>query len=536
MSDSAASGSFAAGLVGIVLDGRYRLDALLGEGGMGAVFRAQQLAIDRRVAVKLLKPHLTQNPEAAERFVREARATLKVESPHVAKIFDFGITPHGDYYMAMEYLDGRTVQRELEVDGPFSPARTLHIARQALHALRAAHARGLVHRDLKPDNLLLLRVGDDPDYTKLLDFGVAKLMQGAQAGERTQLALTQAGTVFGTPEFMSPEQACGHPLDGRSDLYSLAATMFTMLTGCPLFEGGTALEWLTHHVRTPPPHLAKVSPELAGYPALDELLQRCLAKQRDHRPRSAEELDALLAELEGDLARGGAHARVTNRVKPMTASAYFPALPAALFEPGRTPPARVAAAASASPSTGLTDAIAAMKGRRRGLWLALGGLAVVGVVAAAIALANRERGARREGPPPAARVTRASMDAALQVEAAVAADAASVAIAVDAAVATDAVPARPAGTSDARPPARNTEAREHLRAAEQALRDGNQLRQLAEADLALKSDPRNVRAKYLLADALIKGGDLDRGCAYLRALGRNPLAVARAASAKCPTD
>jgi serine/threonine-protein kinase len=528
---------FAAGLVGVVLDGRYRLDALLGEGGMGAVFRAQQLAIDRRVAVKLLKPHLTQNPEAAERFVREARSTLKVESPHVAKIFDFGITPHGDYYIAMEYLDGRTAQRELEIDGPFSPARTLHVARHALHALAAAHKRGLVHRDLKPENLLLMRVGDDADYTKLLDFGVAKLMQGAEAGSRSQLALTQAGTVYGTPEFMSPEQACGHPLDGRSDLYSLAATMFTMLTGSPLFEGGTALEWLTHHVRTPAPRLATVSPELAAYPELDELLQRCLAKHREQRPASAEELDNLFAQLEAYVARGGARVRVSQRVKsPMTASAYFPALPADLVAPGETLLPERASAETIEPPTRsslapppLTDAAPVVPSARRGVWLALGGLAVLGVVAAAIVAASQQRGERASAPPPLARVARGAGDAAPMAVDALVVDAPPM---VDAPLAIDAAPARPITQS----PMKNPEAQEHLRNAEQALREGNKLRQLAEADLALKADPRNVRAKYLLADALIKSGDLDRGCAYLRALGRNPLAVARASSAKCPTD
>src|SRR5205085_6166909 len=129
--------------------------------------------------------------------------------------------------------------------------------------LNAAHAIGLVHRDIKPENVLLMRQGNDPDYTKLLDFGVAKLMEGAAKSTQSQLALTQAGTVFGTPEFMSPEQACGHLLDGRSDLYSLAATMFATLTGCGMFEAANAIEWLTHHVRTPPPPIAMVRPELS---------------------------------------------------------------------------------------------------------------------------------------------------------------------------------------------------------------------------------------------------------------------------------
>ncbi|HEY6175080.1 MAG TPA: protein kinase, partial [Kofleriaceae bacterium] len=295
------SDDFAQGLVGVTLDGRYRLDAVLGEGGMGSVFRATQLAMDRKVAVKLLKPHLTSDVVATERFNREARATLKVDSPHAVKVLDFGVTPLGDYYMVLEYLDGRTVQRELEIDGVFAPARVVHIARQALHALGVAHAQGLIHRDVKPDNLLLMRNGADADYTKILDFGVAKLMQGA--ADPGHLALTAAGMVFGTPEFMSPEQACGQPLDGRSDLYSLAATMFVMLTGSTPFEGSSAIEWLTHHVRTPAPQLAMVRPELAAYPELGALMQRCLAKQREQRPATAAEMARVLTELAPTLAR-----------------------------------------------------------------------------------------------------------------------------------------------------------------------------------------------------------------------------------------
>ena len=205
---------------------------------------------------------------------------------------------------------------ELETDGPFAPARVAHIARQALHALGAAHRQGLIHRDVKPDNLLLMRAGTDPDYTKVLDFGVAKLMQGA-AGDPAQLALTAAGMVFGTPEFMSPEQACGHALDGRSDLYSLAVTMFVMLTGTGLFEGKTAIEWLTHHARTPAPRLAMVRPELAAYPELDNLLQRCLAKHRTQRPDSAAAMAALIRAIEPTLGRAvGARMPVAVQTPP----------------------------------------------------------------------------------------------------------------------------------------------------------------------------------------------------------------------------
>ena len=537
------SGSFAEGLVGVVLDGRYRLDAVLGEGGMGSVFRAQHLAMDRRVAVKLLKPHLSADHTALERFAREARATLKVDSPHAVKVLDFGVTPHGDYYMALEYLDGRTVQKELEVDGPFAPLRVLHIGRQALHALGAAHRSGLVHRDIKPDNILLMRVGDDPDYAKLLDFGVAKLMQGSETSSHSALKLTQAGMVFGTPEFMSPEQACGHPLDGRSDLYSLAATLFAMFTGCGLFEGRTPIEWLTHHARTPPPHLDALAPELAEYPELDALMQRCLAKHREQRPSTAEELDHELAQLEVYVKRGGGAAASTSKARfrtAMSASSYFQALPPEMVEPAApNVPAGAPRLDSEPPptflplDTGMSPVVAP---RRRGMVLALGSILVAGMIALAIGVAVNRR-SRTAAPTADAAQVASVADAGAGLTGAVDAGPGAP---LDGVAPTDAAPPRAdAGAridAGARLPPRNMEAATHLKNAEAAARTGNRLGQLAEADLALKADPRNVRARYLLADALIQGGDLDRGCKYLRALGRNPLAVARGKSAKCPID
>jgi serine/threonine protein kinase len=541
---------FAHGLVGVTLDGRYRLEAVLGEGGMGSVFRATQLAMDRKVAIKLLKPHLTGDDAALQRFAREARATRKVESAHAVKILDFGVTPLGDYYMVLEYLDGRTVQRELEIDGPFAPARVAHIARQALDALGTAHDQGLIHRDVKPDNLLLMRVGTDADYTKILDFGVAKLMQGT-ASDRSQLALTAAGMVFGTPEFMSPEQACGHELDGRSDLYSLAVTMFVMLTGTMLFEGKTAIEWLTHHARTPAPRLAMVRPELGGYPELDDLLQRCLAKHREQRPATAAEMAAQLAQLAPTLTRTPAAAprSVAAAVTPASqphASSYFHALRDAApvdTTTADTPVARVVSA----PTVGLPPAVPRP---RRGLYLWLGGVVIASLVGVALGVAIRSSASRSTSisseahdagvamgvtdtrPPDATRSAAALADAAPG-------DAPGVAVAVIDAGDASAAPPGDAGTAapvHVAVPVRNPAAEEHLRNAEDAFRDDNRLKQLAEADLALKANPRSIRARFLLGDALIKGNDLDRGCFHLRALKRNQVAHDRARAAGCPGD
>ena len=404
--------SFAAGLVGVVLDGRYRLDALLGEGGMGAVYRAHHLAMDRRVAVKLLKPHLTTDDAALERFAREARSTQKVDSPHAVKVLDFGVTPQHDYYMVLEYLDGRTVQRELEVDGTFAPARVAHVAHQVLDALTAAHRVGLVHRDLKPDNILLLRVGEDPDYTKVLDFGVAKLMDGAAASSRSALAITQAGMVFGTPEFMSPEQACGHSLDGRSDLYSLAATMFAMLTGCGLFECDKPIVWLTCHATQPPPHLADVMPSSRAIDELDALMQRCLAKRPEQRPASADEMSG---GARGDRAHARAGLRAANDGARAVAIADGVAACGGRaddeagaaervrdVEPvhrrvaagGRRHRDHGAAAVDGKRTSESTCRMGVPAGGDVGVWLAIGAAAVVGVIVIAIVLAagHRSRG------------------------------------------------------------------------------------------------------------------------------------------------
>jgi serine/threonine protein kinase len=582
--------SFAAGLVGVVLDDRYRLDALVGEGGMGAVFRATHLSMDRRVAVKLLKPHLTSDTTQLQRFAREARSTLKVDSPHAVKVLDFGVTPQRDYYMVLEYLDGRTVQRELDIDGPFAPARAVHITRQALHALGTAHQRGLVHRDVKPDNLLLMRVGADPDYTKVLDFGVAKLMEGAARSDQSALALTQMGMVFGTPEFMSPEQACGHSLDGRSDLYSLAATLFAMVTGCGLFDGKSAIEWLTHHARTPPPHLTAAQPGLAAYPELDEVLQRCLAKQRDLRPRDAAEMDRLLAAIEPTLGRAPGSAPPAEgprgtmgaalKAPLFSPSSYLAALPpesvasgetlapgAAITSPAR--PSALGAAALGDGAAGppetlgpahlsisraatvpaVEDAavgvtvgvtVASVPRRSRSIALAIAAIAAVAMIGVALGLALTRRPSRAAAPAREDAAIPAAQDAAAPLPGS-GADAAPLtaldAGAPDAGVA-DAQPAPP-GSADAgvrAPPSGARKLLEHLRAAEEARRTGNRIGYLVWSEAAYKDDPHDVRARLTYADALIVNGSKERGCAELRALKRIQAARERAAQAECPTD
>jgi serine/threonine-protein kinase len=588
------SESFAAGLIGIVLDERYRLDALLGEGGMGAVYRAHHLQMDRRVAIKLLKPHLTTDDAQVQRFVREARATMKVDSDHAVKVLDFGITPSRDYYMVLEYLDGRTVQRELDIDGPFAPLRVMHIAKQALHALGAAHAAGLIHRDIKPDNILLMREGSDLDYAKVLDFGVAKLMEGTARSDRSAMAITQAGMVFGTPEYMSPEQACGQKLDGRSDLYSLAATMFAMLTGCGMYNAKTPIEWLTHHARTPPPHLSDGSKDLAQYIRLDAIMQKCLAKRREDRPQTAAEMIALLDSITPSLGQAKSAASSSAQGLAMSAaqSSYFEAVdPNATIPPGgpvsigpvaatpRSPYAQtmmpgsmqsgavadaVAHAMSGSmpagpttdpqsprsirrasePST-TTGMIAEVKKGTRGIWILLGIAAIAAMVVAVVIVASRDKTsthpvvAQKGSDPVSPHQDAATLEMASDLISppldAGAAENGSDPISppVDAAVAVDAgVPRKDGGTKKAGP---NPEVAKMLAEGE-SLRRSNPLRAMAIADAVLQIEPRNARAKLLIADVLIASGDRDNGCKHLRDLGKNPTARTRAAQAGCPTD
>ncbi len=534
--------SFAEGLVGITLDDRYRLDAVLGEGGMGAVFRATHLAMDRKVAVKLLKPHLSNNEASLERFKREARSTMKVESPHAVKVLDYGVTPQRDYYIVLQYLDGRTVQRELDVDGVFTPARVVHIARQALHALGAAHAIGLVHRDIKPENILLMRVGSDPDYTKLLDFGVAKLMEGAAKSTHSQLALTQLGTVFGTPEFMSPEQACGHLLDGRSDLYSLAGTMFAMLTGCGMFEAGSAIEWLTHHVRTPPPHLALMRPELSTYPELDEVLQACLAKSREARPKSAAELDALLVKIAPTLSRPRGGTPGSSKVKVFSSSMFFDALPKDTVEPGETllPSANISLQdieAVAAPST--STSMSALPTRsRRNVYLGIGALTILGVMSVAIGLVMSKKS---KSATPGAAVASTKHDA-LAAHDAAAATPDSVNVPADVMVAiADAPTLRPDAGAIASRPTANPTALKFLADAEAAHRSRDAIGQMASAQAAEESDPKRLlkpserlRIQFLYAEGMMRtAGNFEKGCKRLRAL-RNTMATNAATAAHCP--
>jgi serine/threonine-protein kinase len=270
------------------LVGRYRLRRLLGRGGMGEVWLAQQPGLAREVAVKILDS-AELSAIAVKRFEAEVAALRALRNPHVVHVHDAGITDDGLRYYVMEYVAGETLTHRVRAGGPLTPRHAVAIARQVARALAEAHARGLVHRDLKPDNVLLVP-GVEPgaDHVKVIDFGIARRTDDTER-------LTQTGTVLGTPAFMAPEQATGGRSDARSDVYALGAVLFFALTGRPPFLGDSLVELMHAQVQAPAPRPSTFAPRLPA--ALDALVLTCLAKNPAERPPSMSELDRRLADL-----------------------------------------------------------------------------------------------------------------------------------------------------------------------------------------------------------------------------------------------
>ncbi|HET8937833.1 MAG TPA: serine/threonine-protein kinase [Polyangiales bacterium] len=275
--------------IGRVLAGHYRVDALLGRGGMGAVYRGLQLSVGRPVAIKLISSGLPDPAQSLQRFRREAEATGRLNHPNTIRLFDFGLTEYGEVYMVMELLEGCDLASRLQ-HGPLPPAQAFHIMRQILSALSETHARGIVHRDLKPGNVFLSNLHGDPNFVKLMDFGIAGMEQGKGAQK-----LTVTGAVMGTPAYMSPEQAQGKPVDARGDLYSCGVVLFEMLTGRTPFDADTLVSMLLAHVTQTPKRLVECGASFPELPQAQTLIDRLLAKAPSDRPPSAA---YVLAEVE----------------------------------------------------------------------------------------------------------------------------------------------------------------------------------------------------------------------------------------------
>ncbi len=296
-------------LLGATLGDRYTIVGRLGAGGMGTVYRAEQAPLHREVALKVLRRELGRDPDTVARFTREAKLLSQLRHPNTVTILDFGQSAEGLLFLAMELLEGEMLSSRMRSLEHLGVSESVRVACGVLRSLDEAHARGIIHRDLKPDNIFLARVHgrpDDDEIVKVVDFGIAKIRDGELSPGLDPVA-TQEGTVFGTPRYMSPEQAQGKTLDGRSDLYAVGVLLFHMLTGQAPFTDDDAVIVMAHHIKTVPPPVSSLVPGARVPAALEDLVARALAKSPDDRPQTAQEflseLESLGPEIEAAQAR-----------------------------------------------------------------------------------------------------------------------------------------------------------------------------------------------------------------------------------------
>jgi serine/threonine-protein kinase len=367
-------------LIGQRLGGRFTIRSKLGAGSMGTVYRASQDAMGREVAIKILRSDRAVDDNAKARFLREARTNSVLTSPHTVTVFDFGESDSGELYLAMELLDGENLGQRLTRQKRLSVADAIETARQALRSLAEAHGKGIVHRDLKPDNIFFARVqsGDEhEEIVKVLDFGIAKMLRDED--RELNAVETQAGTVFGTPRFMSPEQAQGKPLDARSDIYSLGVIMYHMLTGAPPFTDDDAILVMARHIKTIPTSPSRACPEAEIPPELDQLVMRVLSKDPGGRPATADVFSSELARIAEGLSS------VTSGVRALMAQS-LPPPPSSLDDVG------LVAQQSAAKPTRRTRAPVIF-----GLLFGFALLILAGAVGAVLGKSDRGRSAM---PPP----------------------------------------------------------------------------------------------------------------------------------------
>ncbi len=304
-------------LTGKLLEQRYLIKEKLGVGGMGVVYRAEHTLMRKEMAVKVLLPQYGNFEGIKKRFHREAQSSSRLDHPGITHINDFGETDDGLLFIAMEFLSGKDLTEVIKKEAPLPVDRAVRIAMQLCLALDHAHSEGVVHRDLKPDNVMMVEKNDRDDVVKILDFGIAKITQGDGAAD----SLTEVGMVFGTPEYLSPEQAAGQTADARADLYSLGVIMYELLTGSRPFKGPTKLELIGKHINEEPESLRKRAPDQKIPEELDEVVLHLLVKRPDERIQSAAELFQTVSGLEsvqtGPLALWPTNTLTMTNVQPV---------------------------------------------------------------------------------------------------------------------------------------------------------------------------------------------------------------------------
>ncbi|WP_257446856.1 serine/threonine protein kinase [Archangium lipolyticum] len=282
-------------LIGQVLDGRYKIDDVLGQGGMGMVFRATQTSVQRPVAVKTLNPSLAAAPQFFERFRREAEIASRLRHPNVITIYDFGRAQDGTCYYVMELLEGESLRELVKRDGPLSLRRAVDVIEQACRGLAHAHEQGAVHRDIKPHNIMIQQL-DGRDFVKVLDFGLVKALE-----QDDEQQLTSTGQVLGTPQYMPPEQAGGENVDHRSDLYSMGGVFYYCLTGTSPYGANTVRKALTSALTQPTPTVAAKRQGAPVSQAIEEFFQKALAREKEDRFQSAQEFIEAMLDAVADL-------------------------------------------------------------------------------------------------------------------------------------------------------------------------------------------------------------------------------------------